>query len=101
MVLNLLVESIQILQVGCSRSQVPNITNLFSYIVCFLSRLSFLAGPLSISGIALSTFHIWVVSRSSRPEVLIKKGVVRNFANFTGKQLYQSLFFNNVAGLRP
>ena len=29
------------------------------------------------------------------------KGVLRNFAKFTGKQLCQSLFFNKVAGLRP
>ena len=30
-----------------------------------------------------------------------KKGVLKNFAKFTGKQLCQSLFFNKVAGLRP
>ena len=28
-----------------------------------------------------------------------KKGVLRNFAKFTGKQLCQSLFFNKVAAL--
>ena len=39
--------------------------------------------------------------RSSRPEVLCKKGVLRNFTKFTGKHLCQSLFFNEVAGLRP
>ena len=27
-----------------------------------------------------------------------RKGVLRNFAKFTGKHLWQSLFFNNVAG---
>ena len=31
----------------------------------------------------------------------MKKGVFRNFIKVTGKHLYQSLFFNNVAGLRP
>ena len=41
------------------------------------------------------------VFRSSRPEVFWKKGVLRNFAKFTGKHLCQSLFFNKVAGLRP
>ena len=41
------------------------------------------------------------VVRSSRPEVFCKKGVLRNFAKFTGKHLRQSLFFNKVAGLRP
>ena len=40
-------------------------------------------------------------SRSSRPEVFCKKGIIRNFARFTGKHLSQSLFFNKVADLRP
>ena len=39
--------------------------------------------------------------RSSRPEELYKKGVLRNFAKFTGKQLCRSFFLNKVAGLRP
>ena len=30
-----------------------------------------------------------------------KKGANRNFAKFTGKHLYQSLFFNKVAILSP
>ena len=38
---------------------------------------------------------------SSRPEVFCKKSVVRNFTKYTRKHLYQSLFFNNVAGLWP
>ena len=33
-------------------------------------------------------------SRSSRPTVFCEKGVLRNFAKFTGKHLCQSLFFN-------
>ena len=32
-------------------------------------------------------------------EVFYEKGVLRNFAKFTGKHLCQSLFFNKVAGL--
>ena len=40
-------------------------------------------------------------SRSSRQEVFFKKGILRNFAKFTGKRLCQSLFFDKVAGLRP
>ena len=39
--------------------------------------------------------------RSSSPEVSCKKGVLRNFTKFTGKHLCQSLFFNEVTGLRP
>ena len=37
-------------------------------------------------------------SRSSRLEVFCRKDVLRHFAKFTGKHLYQSLFFNKVAG---
>ena len=39
--------------------------------------------------------------RSSRLEVFCKKGVLKNFAKFSGKHLCQGLFFNKVAGLRP
>ena len=39
------------------------------------------------------------IFRSSRPGVFCEKGVLRNFVNFTGKHLCQSLFFNKVAGL--
>ena len=39
------------------------------------------------------------LSKSSRPEVFCKKGILKNFAKFTGKYLCQSLFFNKVAGL--
>ena len=34
------------------------------------------------------------------PEVCCEKGVLRNFAKFTGKYLCQSLFFNKVADVR-
>ena len=33
-----------------------------------------------------------------QPPVFCKKGVLRNFTKFTGKHLYQSLFFSKVAG---
>ena len=38
---------------------------------------------------------------SSHPEVFCKKGVLRNFANFTEKHLFQSFFFNKIASVRP
>ena len=38
--------------------------------------------------------------RSSCPEVFCKKGVLRNFAKFTGKHLCYILIFNKVAGLK-
>ena len=39
-------------------------------------------------------------TRSSHRRCSIRKGVLKNFAKFTGKHLCQSLFFNKVAGLR-
>ena len=37
-------------------------------------------------------FHDDSISRSSRPEVFCKRGVLRNLVKFTGKHLRQSLF---------
>ena len=39
--------------------------------------------------------------RSSHQRCSMKKIVLRNFSKFTGKHLCQSLFLNEVAGLRP
>ena len=33
--------------------------------------------------------------------MFIKKSVLKDFAKFTGKHLYRSLYFNKVAGERP
>ena len=39
------------------------------------------------------------INRSSRRRCsFLKKGVLKNFAKFTGEQLYQGLFFNKIAG---
>ena len=40
------------------------------------------------------------MNRSSRPEVFCEKGVLRNFAKFTGKHLCQSLFLKKLQALR-
>ena len=42
-----------------------------------------------------------ILHKEAVAQVFWKKGVLRNFAKFTGKQLRQSLFFNKVAGFRP
>ena len=42
-----------------------------------------------------------VEGQKQPPEVFCKKVVLKNFTNFTGKQLCWSVFFNKVAGLRP
>ena len=39
-------------------------------------------------------------SRSSRPEVFCKNGVLKNFTKFTVEHLCQGLLFNTVPGLR-
>ena len=39
-------------------------------------------------------------SRSTFLEMFCEKGVLKNFAKFTGKHLCQSLFFNNVSAMR-
>ena len=52
---------------------------------------------------------IWIAScsflcfgRNRHPKLFCNKVVLRNFANFTGKHLFQSLFFNKVgAGISP
>ena len=42
-----------------------------------------------------------IIYRSSHQRCSLRKGVIRNFAKFTGKHLCQRLFFNKVAGLTP
>ena len=39
--------------------------------------------------------HIEAVFRISRPEVFCKKGVLKNFAKFTGKHVCQKLFITH------
>ena len=38
-------------------------------------------------------------ARSRHQRSSVRKGILRNFAKFTGKYQYQSFFFNKVAGL--
>ena len=48
-------------------------------------------------------FWIWgdvVFAEKQLPEASYEKGFRRNFVKFTGKHLWQSLFFNKVAGQR-
>ena len=54
----------------------------------------------------LKHFHtdfiqIYRTLRSSCWKVVYKNGVLKSFDKFTGKDLSWSIFFNNVAGLRP
>ena len=49
---------------------------------------------------SISGYLTWI-GRSRHRRCSIKKGVLGNFAKFTGKHLCQRLFFNKVTGLRP
>ena len=44
------------------------------------------------------SWYIIGILKSSCPEVFCKKGVLKHFAKFIGKQLYRSLFFYKIAG---
>ena len=46
-------------------------------------------------------YNIFGKDRRSHRRCSVRKGVLRNFAKFTGKQICQSLFFSKVADLRP
>ena len=54
--------------------------------------ISVLLGDLMLHFIAVICCRLSVDS-----EVFCKKGVLRNFAKFTEKHMYQSFFFNKVA----
>ena len=41
------------------------------------------------------------IIRSSHRRCSVRKVVHKNFTKFTGKHLFQSLLFNNIAGLMP
>ena len=56
--------------------------------VHFLNFLNFLIHPLSFL-------------QKQPLELFCNKGVLRNFAKFTGKHMCQSIFFDKVAGIRP
>ena len=55
----------------------------------------------AISKSAKFWYNHQFTDRSSHQRCSVKKGVLRNFAKFTGRHLCQSLFFIKVAGLRP
>ena len=55
--------------------------------------------------ICFDAFHILLKINQQLTEIVVqrcsvKKGVLKNFAKFTGKHLCESLFFNKAAGLR-
>ena len=71
-----------------------NLDNMLIFGLCFALLFMKLS-----SRKGFYTRYCLVCYRNSRPEVFCKKGVLRNFAKFTGKHLCHSLYFNEVAGL--
>ena len=85
-----------------------NYRNRLTFICCVImasdfSKLIFRIQDVIVCKIAVTlyTFKNITEFRSSCSKVFCKKGVFKNFANFTRKHLCQRLFFNKVAGLRP
>ena len=63
------------------------------------ASVDFFKAKIVLTPIARSSQITKVQKQSSSYSV--RKGILRNFAKFTGKYLCQSLIFNKVAGLRP
>ena len=45
--------------------------------------------------------HLVLITEAAPQRCSVEKGVPRNFTEFTGKRLYQSLFFSKLASLSP
>ena len=72
---------------------------LFEKIV-YLSVVDYFRKKFHLRCLTRFWIQLWnTCDRRSRLEVFCKKGILENFAKFTGKHLCQSLFFNKVAGL--
>ena len=90
----------------------PNrsIEKAFNYIteqMCFRNKLTPICSNMIIKILKLKLAtefsfksNVRFLNRSSRPQMFCKKGALKNFEEFTGKHLGQSLFFNKVADLR-
>ena len=59
------------------------------------------SGVGSLFAVWANSYHLIHHFRSSHQRCSLWKGVLRNFAKFTGKHLLQSLFLNEVAGPEP
>ena len=74
------------------------ITSYYQITKVFESVLSIQQHARNITELPGSKHDIQI--QKQPPEVFYKKGVLRNFAKFTGKSLCHNLFLNKVAGLR-
>ena len=61
-----------------------------------ISRYNFLRDPITEPSLPVikALGSVMLFRQKQPPEVFCKRGVLRNFAKFTGKHLFQRLFFN-------
>ena len=64
-----------------------------------IAHLYWFIAWIAIFFIAWIAVGIFFHKQKHPPELRCKRGVLKNFANFIGKHLCQSFFFNKVAGL--
>ena len=81
--------------------QIDNFNKLWDWFEkqCELYTIYKLFGQMKV--LAIPLIHSKRFFRSSHQRCSVTKGILRNFAKFTGKHLCQGLFFNKVAGLSP
>ena len=75
--------------------------NIFPLQVLVWFCVILFSGVGSLFAVWANSYHLIHHYRSSHQRCSLWKGVLRNFAKFTGKRLRQSLFINKLAGLRP
>ena len=85
-----------------------NYRNRLTFICCVIMASDFSKLIFSIQDVIVCEIVVTLYSfknirefTSSCSKVFCKKGVLKNFANFTRKHLCQRLFFDKVAGLKP
>ena len=81
------------------KDRIWKIKRYLNYILVIINQniLAVLRTFLNLQKNLWKTLH----QQKQPPEVCYKKGVLKNFVNFTGKHHWQSLFLNKIAGLRP
>ena len=84
---------------ACKWKSTVNYSHVVEIIISGKNSLSLLLFEVKMARLMM-TLQYYELLRSSRPEVLCERGVLKNFAKFTGKHPCQSLYVNKFAGLR-
>ena len=84
------------------KSQARKVWNICWFFVVRIA-MKFMLFFLRFKKKTVEIWTLWMINlenRNSCQEEICKKGILENFAKFTGKHLCRGLFFNKVAGLR-